>query len=126
MNWIFMPRFTDADLDRYLSEDPGGPVVMLNLLAFRSEGGQERYQEYVDAVQALSDDETGKPIYLGIGTPALEDDQGRSWDAVVLVGYPSRQSFVDLIRSPAYQKVAHLRDEALEDAVLQPTSSMLG
>ena len=29
-----------ADLKRYLQEDPGGPVVMLNLLRF-AEGGRE-------------------------------------------------------------------------------------
>ena len=35
------------DLKRYLAEDPGGPVVMLNLLRFRPDGGRERYLEYV-------------------------------------------------------------------------------
>ena len=32
-----------ADLKRYLAEDPGGPVVMLNLLRFAPDGGRERY-----------------------------------------------------------------------------------
>ena len=34
-----------ADLKRYLQEDPGGPVVMLNLLRF-AEGGRESYFRY--------------------------------------------------------------------------------
>ena len=28
-----------ADLKRYLEEDPGGPVVMLNLLKYTEDGG---------------------------------------------------------------------------------------
>lgn len=38
-----------VDLERYLDEDPGGPVVVLNLLRFRPDGGRRRFQEY-DAV----------------------------------------------------------------------------
>jgi hypothetical protein len=34
-----------ADLKRFLLEDPGGPVVMLNLLRF-VEGGRESYDRY--------------------------------------------------------------------------------
>ena len=40
------PRGTD--IKRYLQEDPGGPVVMLNLLRF-AEGGRELYAQYADA-----------------------------------------------------------------------------
>lgn len=40
---------------------------------------------------------------------------------VVLVRYPSRSAFADMIRDPAYRAVAHLRSEALLEAVLQPT-----
>lgn len=37
------------DLKRYLEEDPGGPVVMLNLLRF-AEGGRDSYAEYAKAL----------------------------------------------------------------------------
>lgn len=29
------------DLKTFLAEDPGGPVVMLNLLRFKADGGRE-------------------------------------------------------------------------------------
>lgn len=35
----------DAAVRRFFDEDPGGPVVMLNLLRF-AEGGRETYEEY--------------------------------------------------------------------------------
>ena len=38
-----------ADLKRFLQEDPGGPVVMLNLLRF-ADGGRELYARYADAL----------------------------------------------------------------------------
>ncbi|CAM5674453.1 hypothetical protein SALBM311S_00497 [Streptomyces alboniger] len=41
---------------------------------------------------------------------------------VALVRYPNRQAFVDVVRDPEYRAVAHLRSEALMEAVLQPTS----
>ena len=48
---------------------------------------------------------------------------GYDWDAVLLVRYPSRQAFSDMVRDPDYQQITHLRTEALSDAVLQATSS---
>ena len=47
--------------------------------------------------------------------------EGDDWDAVVLVRYPSREVFAGMVRSPEYRAIEHLRMEALEDAVLQPT-----
>ena len=38
-----------ADLKRMLAEDPGGPVVMLNLLRFRP-GGRASYEEYARGI----------------------------------------------------------------------------
>ncbi len=40
-----MISFTREALDRFLSEDNGEPVVMLNLLRFRPDGGREHYLE---------------------------------------------------------------------------------
>ena len=110
---------TGADLKRYLAEDPGGPVVMLNLLRFRPDGGRERYAEYVEHFRRTSAPHGAEVVYAGDGgSPLVGDD----WDAVLLVRYPSRQAFSDMVRDPAYQAGSHLRTEALAEAVLQPTT----
>jgi uncharacterized protein (DUF1330 family) len=115
-------ELTDHDLDVLLAEDPGGPVVMLNLLRFRPDGGREVYQEYVERVGAGMSAKYGLTFdYLGEGGPVLVGGDGHAWDMVALVRYPSRQAFVDMVRDPEYRAVAHLRTEALVDAVLQPT-----
>ena len=116
---------TGADLKRYLQEDQGGPVVMLNLLRFRPDGGRERYQEYVEALRRAGS-YSAEPLYFGSGGRALEAEECQEWDAVALVRYPSRQAFAEMIRSPEYRSIKHLRSEALSEAVLQPTVSLLG
>ena len=105
-----------ADLKRFLQEDPGGPVVMLNLLRF-AEGGRESYAQYA---QALSETFLarygGEVLYAGDGgTPLVAD-------AVLLVRYPSREAFSRMVADPEYQQVTQLRTQALTEAVLQPTT----
>ncbi len=110
-----------ADLKRFLAEDPGGPVTMLNLLRFRADGGRERYLEYVEHFRRTAAPYGAQVLYLGEGSTALVADAGQSWDAVLLVRYPSRQAFSDMVRDPEYGKGTHLRTDALEEAVLQAT-----
>jgi uncharacterized protein (DUF1330 family) len=112
---------TGADLKRYLAEDPGGPVVMLNLLRFRPDGGRERYAEYLAHFRQTTAAYGAQVVYVGDGSSTLVAEDGQSWDAVLLVRYPSRQAFSDMVRDPAYQTGAHLRTEALTEAVLQAT-----
>jgi hypothetical protein len=46
------------------------------------------------------------------------------WDMVLLVEYPTRLAFLDMIGSPAYQEITHLRTEALTRAELHPMDAM--
>jgi uncharacterized protein (DUF1330 family) len=96
----------------------GAPVVMLNLLAFRPDGGRERYDEYGAAVAPLLEKLGGRIVFLGEPAPALLGKD--SWDLVVLVEYPSRQAFLDMIGSTEYQAIGHLRTEALTRGELHP------
>ena len=62
---------------------------------------------------------TGQAYHLGVLSALAE--AGQAWDAVLLVRYPSRQAFSDMVRDPAYNAGTHLRTDALEEAVLQAT-----
>jgi uncharacterized protein (DUF1330 family) len=112
---------TGADLKRYLAEDPGGPVVMLNLLRFQPDGGRARYADYVEHFTRTAAPFGAEVLYVGDGSTAVVAEAGQAWDAVLLVRYPSRQAFSDMIRDPAYGEGTHLRTEALTEAVLQAT-----
>jgi uncharacterized protein (DUF1330 family) len=96
----------------------GDTVVMLNLLAFKPEGGRERYEEYGAAVAPLLEKAGARVLFLGdAGTALLGED---SWDVVLLVEYPSRQAFLDMVGSAEYEAIAHLRTEALAKGELHP------
>lgn len=96
----------------------GAPVVMLNLLRFRPDGGLERYVEYGEAVAPLLERVGGRIVFVGQPAQALIGED--SWDLVALVEYPTRQAFLEMIGSPGYQAIAHLRTEALLRGELHP------
>src|ERR687894_3326407 len=111
-----------ADLKRSPQEDPGGPVVMLNLLRF-AEGGRESYDKYAKALSETFLPRYGAEVlYAGDGGTPLVAEQDQGWDAVLLVRYPSREAFSRMVADPEYQEVTHQRTQALSEAVLQPTT----
>lgn len=96
------------------------PVVMLNLLAFVPDGGRERYEEYATAVAPLLEKAGGRIVFAADSSPVLLGEG--SWDLVALVEYPSRQAFLEMVGSPEYAAIAHLRTEALAKGELHPVS----
>lgn len=110
------------DFKRFLAEDDGRPVVMLNLLRFKADGGRERYQAYLAKAGPLVVKHGAEILFVGDGLPALAAETGQAWDAVALVRYPSRAAFAALIQDPDYAQADPLRLAALEEAVLQPVS----
>jgi uncharacterized protein (DUF1330 family) len=118
---------TGQDLKRFLEEDPGGPVTMLNLLRFKPDGGRESYNKYANAIIPFLEKVGGEVVYLGDATtPLVQPESGNDWDAVLLVTYPSRSAFSAMVADPEYQQITHLRTEALDAAVLQPTTPKRG
>jgi uncharacterized protein (DUF1330 family) len=108
-------------IGEFLAGDPDEPVVMLNLLRF-AEGGRERYAQYAQAFRQTFAPRYGvEVVYAGDGLPALVAEDGQAWDAVLLVRYPTRRAFSQMVADPEYQQITHLRTEALQEAVLQPT-----
>lgn len=116
---------TGEDLKRFLEEDPGGPVVMLNLLRFKPDG-RRSYESYGRAVQPFMAQVGAELVYLGNCSTALVAPDGHEWDAILLVRYPSRQAFGEMVANPDYQRTTHLRTEALSEAVLQATVPLSG
>ena len=109
------------DLKAFLAEDPGGPVVMLNLLRY-AEGGRAAYAQYAEALdQTFLPKYGGEVLYVGDGSTALVAEDGQAWDTVLVVRYPSREAFSQMVADPDYQQVTGLRTGALSEAVLQAT-----
>lgn len=111
---------TGQDLKRFLAEDPGGPVVMLNLLRY-ADGGAASYAEYAEKIVPFLDGLGAEIVYVGDTSTTLVAPESHQWDAVLLVRYPSRKAFSQMVADPEYQKITGLRTAGLEAAVLQAT-----
>lgn len=107
------------------------PVVMINLLKFKKitdagEPGRAAYDRYGRNVIPILKQIGARVIWLGsvdqvfIGTP---DDR---WDQIMLVEYPSRRAFMDMISDPGYQRIHRDREAALEDSALIAATTVLG
>lgn len=118
---------TGQDLKRFLAEDDGQPVTMLNLLRFKPDGGRASYDQYARAIIPFLNKVGGTVVYYGdTATALVAPETDTPWDAVLLVRYPSRQAFSAMVADPEYQQITHLRTEALDAAVLQPTATTPG
>lgn len=112
----------DAVLARFQDEDPGGPVVMLNLLRFGA-GGYAAYQKYARHLRETFLPKYGaKVLYAGSASTVLVGEADQVWDAVVVVRYPDRATFGRMVADPGYLAVAELRSQALSETVLQATT----
>ncbi|MGA8216994.1 MAG: DUF1330 domain-containing protein [Solirubrobacterales bacterium] len=110
------------DLAAFAGRASDGPVYMLNLLEFLPDGGAESYAEYGTAVAPILDGVGGRPVFAGQPAESLIGEG--SWDLMVLVEYPTRQAFLDMVSSPAYQEIAHLRTGALRRSELRAMDSL--
>jgi uncharacterized protein (DUF1330 family) len=120
-------------LDEMAKGDLDEPVVMLNLLKYRDtaqEGfgvdgmtGQEAYSVYGQKFAALNPRFGGEPIWMGRAENTIIGDE--DWDIVILVRYPTRRQFVEMIGDPDYQAIAPIRAAALEDSRLVEMSQIL-
>ncbi|MFT4819940.1 MAG: hypothetical protein ACI8PP_001754 [Candidatus Pseudothioglobus sp.] len=121
--------FLDPDktaVDTMAEGDLTAPVVMLNLLRYRlwakaGQGvdgltGREAYHVYGQAFAKLQPRFGGEPMWMG---RALNNIIGNdAWDIVIMVAYPQRRQFVEMMRDPDYLAIAPMRAAALADSRL--------
>ncbi|MBS0429738.1 MAG: DUF1330 domain-containing protein [Proteobacteria bacterium] len=121
----------DSFKDLFAKVPADGPVVMLNLLAFRDEAadppeaprrsGRTAYAAYAEAVAPLLARVGAQVLWAGEARHGLVAPPGEHWDEVLLVAYPSRDAFVAMLKSADYQAIVHHRTAGLRDARLIAT-----
>ncbi len=101
-----------------------GPFVMVNLLKFavtgrsESETGRQSYERYAQAVAPLLKKVGARLLWLGSVDQVFIGDDTEAFDHVMLVEYPSRKAFLDMVSSPEYLRANEDREAGLERAVL--------
>lgn len=104
-----------------MAADDGGPVVMLNLLRYAGERGRESYRRYAAAAGPFMERVGARALYAGDCDVALVAPDGHEWDAALVVLYPSRAAFLEMVKDPGYQAITPLRSDGLSAAVLHAT-----
>ena len=101
----------------------GEPVVMVNLLRFRAEGGRESYLRYGQEVAPHLQRVGATVRYLGTSPSVVIGDGERPWwDAILIVEYPSPAAFLDMVTDEDYLKVHEYRVGGLDRGDLIATS----
>ena len=111
---------TEDQFKQIMSQDYKGPIVMVNLLKFKPDGGAESYRKYYEATKELmSEKAITRIVYRGDGLmPVIGEEE---WDEIALYEYPSIEAFVEMNRNKEYQAVVPYRTEALIDSRLYCT-----
>jgi len=100
------------------------PVVMVNLLKFKPEGGLESYRQYGQEVVPHLE-RVGATLRYAGGAPSVVIGDGEQpwWDAILIVEYPTPQAFIDMVTTQEYAKVHEHRATALDRGDLIATST---
>jgi uncharacterized protein (DUF1330 family) len=99
------------------------PVVMINLLKFRPDGGRQSYARYGQEVAPHLQRVGGTVRYAGgAPTQVIGDDQKPWWDAILVVEYPSPAAFIDMVTNEDYLKIHEYRVNGLDRGDLIATS----
>jgi hypothetical protein len=119
----------------FFSRNIQGPVVMLNLMRFRSVAdysavpdlspaspisGEAAYQLYMDHTLPYLRKSGGELLFYGKGGPYLIGPSDERWDAAMLVRQSSISSFLAFASDRAYLVGMAHRTAALEDSRLLP------
>jgi uncharacterized protein (DUF1330 family) len=101
----------------------GGPVVMINLLQFRADGGRDNYLRYAQEVAPHLQRVGGTVRYAGAAPGVVIGDGEKPWwDAIIVVEYPSPAAFLDMVSNEEYLKVREYRAAGLDRGDLIATS----
>jgi uncharacterized protein (DUF1330 family) len=103
------------------------PVVMINLLQFRADGGRQSCLRYMQEVTPHLERVGGTVRHAG-ESPAFVIGEGENpwWDAIILVEYPSPAAFLDVVTNEEYLKVHEQRAGGLDRGDLIATSIWTG
>src|SRR6202022_1527790 len=93
---------TPADLEKFRKGDDGRPFVLVQLLRF-TEGGRDKYLQYSATVQPILRALGAQVLYAGECVEPLVAGEGQAWDAIVVVRYPSRSAYLQMLGDPGFR-----------------------
>ena len=95
---------------------PDSPVMLVNLLKFKPDGGADEYAKYVTGVTPLLQNVGAKILFTGEAVACLIGNG--DWDMFVLAEYPTPAALSQMVNSDEHQAIHHHREAGLEGQVL--------
>jgi uncharacterized protein (DUF1330 family) len=102
---------TPEQMQAFLTLPDDRPIVMVNLLKFKPQGGAAEYAKYAAAIGPILEKIGAKILFSGDTHFCLIGQA--DWDAVALVQYPRKKSLFDMAMSPEYQAIHPYREAGL-------------
>jgi len=65
-------------------------------------------------------------LWLASVDQVVIGEEAERWDEAILVQYPSRKTFLEMLRIPEYRDATRHRDAALEDSRLFACTKQVG
>lgn len=112
---------TPEQIQAFMSAPIEGPILMVNLLRFKQDGGRDEYLRYAQLVGPHLARVGGRVVFHASAKATVIGDD--AWDEVLIVEYPSRQAFLDMVGNEDYQAAAKHRTRALVDSRLYCTEA---
>ena len=117
---------TREQIEAFAKADWEGPVCMINLLKFKpraeaeagiaARSGRDLYREYGRLVRPFLEKVGGRVICAVAPQHIIIGDDADDWDEVLVVEYPSRDAFFQMISIPGYP--SDVREKALARSAL--------
>ncbi len=115
------------------------PIRMINLLSFRDvaeyapgdplpgpsdepTSGADAYGAYAAVAFPEVKAVGGSQFYMATADQTLIGPESEDWDVVVIIEYPSRGAFLEMVSKPSYQAAVYHRTAALADSRLIMTT----
>jgi uncharacterized protein (DUF1330 family) len=102
---------TPVQMQEFLALPDDQPIVMVNLLKFKPDGGQAEYAKYAAGVQPILEKLGAKIVFSGKAEFCLIGQA--DWDMIALVQYPRKKTLVQMSLSPEYQAIHNHREAGL-------------
>ncbi len=117
---------TPEQFKALIESEDSSPIVMVNLIRFREratgidEGrtGAEAYAAYGQGIAPYLAKVGGEVLTATSSVESVIGPEEPEWDAVLLVRYPSRQAFIEMVSDPGYQQEHEHRAAGVEEARL--------
>ena len=107
---------TREQFEKVMTMDYTGPILMINLLKFKPDGGAESYLQYIEAGAETFKKVGVKAVLQANITMAVIGEE--EWDEIIVAEYPSIAAFIEMNRDKDYQQAVRHRTEALLDSRL--------